>query len=332
MNFIIVFCISLIISVIGFQIYFVNSQASSTTTTSQTSWSIGAGMPTARTEVAGAVLDGKIYVIGGFEEQGKATDVVEVYDPLTDTWDRVSPLPIPLEHTAVSTYNGKLFVVGGYTIVDEERTPTDKLFSYDPSTDKWEELESMPIARGALTANFIDGILYAIGGEDSSLKTLTKTEAYDPTTDTWSTKSSMPTPRHHIASIADDGKIYVIGGRQTGNLPGQNVDATEVYDTKSDTWNVLQQMPTKRSGLATAIYNDSVYVFGGEDPFNEPTKTFENTEIYHPINDTWTSGSSLPTARHGHVALTVDDKIYVIGGGPEPGLSYSHINEVLNIK
>jgi len=324
-----VFCISLVISVIGFQIYFVNSQAS---TTSQTSWTIGAGMPTARTEVAGAVLDGKIYVIGGFEEQGEATDIVEVYDPQTDRWDRVSPLPIPLEHTAVSTYNGKLFVVGGYTIVDEERTPTDKLFSYNPSTDKWEELKSMPKARGALTANFIDGILYAIGGEDSSKKTLKKTEAYDPTTNTWSTKSSMPTPRHHIASIADDGKIYVIGGRQTGEDLGQNVDANEVYDVKSDTWNSLQPMPTQRSGLAAAIFNDSIYVFGGEDPFNESSETFENTEIYHPINDTWTSGSSLPTARHGHVALTVYDKIYVIGGGPEPGLSYSHINEVLNIQ
>jgi len=330
MHLIIVFCILLIISVIGFQIDFINSQASSTT--SQTSWSIGSSMPTARTEVAGAVLDGKIYVIGGFEEQGEATNLVEVYDPQTDRWDRVSPLPIPLEHTAVSTYDGQLFVVGGYTIVDGERTPTDKLFSYNSSTDKWKELKSMPKARGALTANFIDGILYTIGGEDSSLKTLKKTEAYDPTTNTWSTKSSMPTPRHHIASIADDEKIYVIGGRQTGNFPGQNVDANEVYDVKSDTWISLQQMPTKRSGLAATSFNDSIYVFGGEDPFTESSETFGNTEIYHPINDTWTSGSSLPTARHGHVALPVSDKIYVIGGGPIPGLSYSHINEVLNIE
>jgi N-acetylneuraminic acid mutarotase len=330
MNSIIVYSISILIFLIGFQIYSVNSEASATTT--QTSWTIGASMPSARTEVAGAVLDGKIYVIGGFEEGGKATNIVEVYDPQTDTWDRTSPLPIPLEHTAASTYNGKLFVVGGYTVIDDKRTPTDKLFSYDPSTNEWKELKSMSEARGALTANFVDGILYAIGGEDSSLNTLKKTEAYDPTTNTWSTKSPMPTPRHHIASIADDGKIYVIGGRQTGNFPGQNVESNEVYDVKSDTWSLLQQMPTKRSGLATAIFNDSIYVFGGEDPFNEPAQTFDNTEIYHPKNDIWTLGSSLPTARHGHVALTVFDKIYVIGGGPESGLSYSHINEILNIK
>ena len=330
MNSIIVYSISILIFLIGFQIYSVNSEAYATTT--QTSWTIGSSMPSARTEVAGAVLDGKIYVIGGFEEGGKATNIVEVYDPQADRWNRISPLPIPLEHTAVSKYNGKLYVVGGYTVIDDKRTPTDKLFSYDPSTDKWTELKSMSEARGALTANFVDGVLYAIGGEDSSLNTLKKTEAYDPTTDTWSTKSPMHTPRHHIVSVADDGKIYVIGGRQTGNFPGQNVDTNEVYDVKSGTWTLLEQMPTKRSGLAAAMFNDSIYVFGGEDPFNEPAQTFDNTEIYHPEYDIWTLGSSLPTARHGHVAITVFDKIYVIGGGPESGLSYSHINEILNLK
>ena len=310
----------------------VNSHASSAT--SQTSWTIGASMPTARTEVAGAVLDGKIYVIGGFVEGGKATNIVEVYDPQTDRWDRTSPLPIPLEHTAVSTYNGNLFVVGGYTNIDGERTPTDKLFSYDPSTDEWKELESMSEARGALTAQFIDGILYAIGGEDPDFQTLKKTEAYDPTTDTWVQKEPMPTPRHHIASIEDDGKIYVIGGRQTGDAfpDDRNVDANEVYDVKSDNWISLQQMPTKRSGLAATIINGSIYVMGGENPFSEPSQAYDYTEIYHPNSDTWTFGSSLPTARHGHVALAVYDKIYVIGGGPESGLSYSHANEILNIK
>ena len=44
-------------------------------------WTTGTSMPTARTEVAGSVLDGKIYVVGGYDESGKTTDVVEVYDP-----------------------------------------------------------------------------------------------------------------------------------------------------------------------------------------------------------------------------------------------------------
>ena len=78
-------------------------------------------MPTARTEVAGVVLDGKIYVIGGYDESGKTTDVVEVYDPHTDRWSRAHRYP-NLKDDALSTYNGKLYVVGGYITVRGIRT------------------------------------------------------------------------------------------------------------------------------------------------------------------------------------------------------------------
>jgi hypothetical protein len=37
------------------------------------------------------------------------------------------------------------------------------------------------------------------------------------------------------------------------------------------------------------------------------------------------------TARHGLVALTIGDKIYVIGRGLKPGLSVSNLNEVFHI-
>ena len=60
--------------------------------------------------------------------------------------------------------------------------------------------------------------------------------------------------------------------------------------------------------------------------------TFDDTEICHPKTDTWTSGLPLPTARHGLTAGEVNGTIYVIGGGPEPGLSYSHANEIFHTK
>ena len=36
----------------------------------------------------------------------------------------------------------------------------------------------------------------------------------------------------------------------------------------------------------------------------------------------------MPTSRHGLVVVSVDDRIFVIGGGPKPGLSISHVNEI----
>ena len=76
-------------------------------------WLTGTPIPTPRSEIAGAVLDDKIYIVGGFDSSGRSTSVVEVYDPATENWTSVSPLPQPVDHTAAASYNEKLYVVGG---------------------------------------------------------------------------------------------------------------------------------------------------------------------------------------------------------------------------
>ena len=69
-------------------------------------------MSTSRSEIVGAAIDGKIYIIGGFDENGSSTTTVETYDPMTDKWTISTPLPKPLDHTAAASFNGKLYVVG----------------------------------------------------------------------------------------------------------------------------------------------------------------------------------------------------------------------------
>lgn len=84
----------------------------------------------------------------------------------------------------------------------------------------------------------------------------------------------------------------------------------------------------KEGGLSSAAItvNGSIYVFGGE----QPTGTFSNNEKFDVISGTWTSDINMPTARHGLVAVAIDNVIYVIGGGPQPGGSSSSLNEIFN--
>ena len=49
-------------------------------------WTTLAPVPSIRQEISTAVLDGKIYVIAGFNSSGGNTNTVEVYDPQTNTW------------------------------------------------------------------------------------------------------------------------------------------------------------------------------------------------------------------------------------------------------
>jgi N-acetylneuraminic acid mutarotase len=302
--------------------------AQTTSLTTGSFWTSGASMPTPRTEVTGAVLNDDIYVIGGFDESGQVTDIVEVYDITNNSWTKAAPLPEPLHHTAAASHDNKMYVVGGYTA---PWSPSNKLFIYDPVQNKWQEGKPMPTARGALNVDFVNGTLYAIGG--SSDRPLDSNEAYDPSSDIWTSKALMPTARHHAASAVVDGKIFVIGGRISGSL--ENISVNEAYNVEQDTWITnLEAMPSKRSGIAAAgspvnSSSSSIYVFGGE----EPSKTFNSNEKYDERTNKWTSEPPMPTARHGLAAVhTEHDKIYVIGGGPEPGLSVTGANEIFHVQ
>ena len=83
-------------------------------------------------------------------------------------------------------------------------------------------------------------------------------------------------------------------------------------------------MPTYRSGIAAAVVGGTVLVFGGE----APDGTFEEVESYDPNTNTWTSRAPLPRPRHGLGAVTVNGRVYVIGGGTTPGGSRSSANEI----
>jgi N-acetylneuraminic acid mutarotase len=307
---------------------FSESLAQTVTVARESFWTAAESMPTPRTEVTAAVLENEIYVIGGFDGSGQVTDIVEVYSIANNSWTKGVPLPEPLHHAAAASYNGKIYLVGGYT---SPWSPSNKLFIYDSLQNKWQEGKPMPTARGALNANFINGTLYAIGG--SSDRPLNSNEAYNPSSDTWATKAFMPTARHHAGSAVVDGKIFVVGGRISGSL--ENISVNEAYDPVQDKWITdLEPMPSKRSGIAAAasssyLTNSSIYVFGGE----ESLRTFNNNEKYDPKINKWMSEPPMPTARHGLAAVFVEEnKIFVIGGGPQPGLSVSGANEIFHVR
>src|SRR5262245_8179917 len=107
-------------------------------------WEIRAPMPSARTEVAGVELGGKIYVIGGYEKGG---DLLEEYDPGKDSWRRRASLPRPLHHVGAASLDGKIYVIGGYI---SGEGPVNTVYEYDQAADQWRTRAGMPKQRGTL--------------------------------------------------------------------------------------------------------------------------------------------------------------------------------------
>ena len=88
--------------------------------------------PSKRTEIAVALLDDNIYVVGGFTKNG-ITDQVEVLNFKSGAWFSITPLPRPLHHSTASAVNGKLYVIGGFT--SSMWTPVNNTYEYNPKKD-----------------------------------------------------------------------------------------------------------------------------------------------------------------------------------------------------
>jgi hypothetical protein len=101
----------------------------------------------------------------------------------------------------------------------------------------------------------------------------------------------------------------------------------QIYNAESDTWSQGAPIP-EATWQATASATTGVrapkriYVMGGEGGFVEP---LNQTFVYDPQPDTWSVGSSLPTALIDPAVAVVDDLVYVMGGGVAPYTSTAEV-------
>ena len=180
-------------------------------------WTLKTDMPTARFLAGSAVVDGKIYVVGGAPVSMGKTNVVEEYDPATDTWTRCADMPTSRQGVRAAAVDGIVYAIGGADEVYNLAT----VEAYDPTTDTWTTRTDMPTTRTQMATVTFDGKIYVIGGVGPLTRTV---EVYDPATDTWTRKADMPTARFALAADVVDGKIYVFGGgRRWAYVPPLNV-------------------------------------------------------------------------------------------------------------
>jgi N-acetylneuraminic acid mutarotase len=270
---------------------------------------------TPRQEVAVAAASGRLYLIGGLAGSAVLSSVEE-YDPRTNRWRLVAPLPAGVHHAAAVTIGHHIYVIGGYR--SPGFTPVSSVFRYDTTLDQWSAEAALPSPRGALAAAAIDGKIYAAGGA----QTPTDLVVYDPSTGAWSSRAPMPTGREHHAAVSLGGRLYVAGGRLGGNT-----NAFERYDPDTDRWNELPQLPTARSGIAAAVLDGRIYVFGGEGNPLSFTGVFAENESYDPATNGWRTEPSMPEPRHGIGAATIDGRIHIPAGAPIQGFSISDVHD-----
>lgn len=284
-------------------------------------WGERAPMLLPRSEASVALLNGKIYFIGGYPGTRLTSDSVQVYDPQADSWELGPPLPIPLHHTMAAVVDGRLYVIGG-----EAGNPTgsESIFQrgvllLDEQLGAWIPRAPMPTARSGGGSGVVDGKIYVAGGRPPQGNDFA---VYDPALDVWTTLPNLPTQRNHLGVGTIDGRIYVAGGRFGGGVGSEMTDVLEIYDPASGTWTSGARMLAPRAGVVSVVANGCLYLIGGEGNDADPRGIFDRNERYDPGTKNWTSLAPLPTPMHGITgAAVLDNLIYVPGGATRRGVS-----------
>ena len=186
-----------------------------------------------------AVLEGKIYNVGGQNYNGSGwtpTNIVSVYNPTTNNWGGAAALDISTNSPAVATLDGKLYAVGGGTI-----NPANFWLRtgqvYDRGTipeGTWASGTPQPSSRrtscagGSLGREALHNRWLAISAAEP-----TQVYAYLPRRiggGTWTASgevASLPTERVGVGAAALMGKIYAVGGSTGLPPPNTGSDLTD---------------------------------------------------------------------------------------------------------
>jgi N-acetylneuraminic acid mutarotase len=219
-------------------------------------WDSLAPMSISRGHVVAAVLNGKIYVCGGWIGS-TATNAVEEYDRVTNTWTNKSPMPTARYCSGIAVVNDLIYVIGG---MDMSGSVFATVEAYNPVMDTWETKTPMPLARFGPGCAVINDTIYAFGGSTAIGGGSTNVnQCYDPVTDSWISKGSMNEDRYCLGGFEYGGKAYSVGGYDYHVYH----TTVEAYEPVSNSWSYDTPMIYGRQSVAVGVLGEYVYVIGG---------------------------------------------------------------------
>ena len=106
-------------------------------------WQTMASSPLTRAEGTKAVVNGQMYVVGGFiNSQLQVTKELDRYDPATNTWTRLADMPVPETHGASAVFGNDIWIAGFF--FNNGITASNLVYMYDTVANTWTQEPSLP--------------------------------------------------------------------------------------------------------------------------------------------------------------------------------------------
>lgn len=275
--------------------------------------------PVPRFESPGVVVDGRVFVFGGFVDPSlRATSRNDVYDPRTDSWTQLAPMPATVTHVGIAVVGRQVWFAGGFA-GDHPGPAVSDVWKYDIDTDTWSPQLSLPEPRAGGGLALLDGRLHYFGGSellrssDSSDHWVLDLESPE----SWIEAAPFPGPRHHFGTATLFGKAYAIGGQVSHDRSGRDFARVDVYDPASGSWSAAAALPRPRSHIepGTFVWNGQVCVAGGEVGV---LQALYDIDCYDPQTDVWQSVPALPEQVRAPIVQSLGDDWFVATGGAMP--------------
>ncbi len=110
--------------------------------------------------------DNEIFIFGGITDNFLIHGKSEKYNPMEKKWLKLADMPVPVLNHIIVNYDGKIYIFGGdvkpYSHAGS--STTNIIQEFDPSTNQWRLMESMPFKRANMTGQKVGNYLYLIGG------------------------------------------------------------------------------------------------------------------------------------------------------------------------
>jgi len=239
----------------------------------------------------------------------------------------------------------KIYVFGGSD--PDAQTVNNLNQIYDIASNTWSTGTPLPDLRAFMASGYSpdNGKIYLVGGYNTAFvdSGQPNTWEYDPIADTYTNKTDFPELAGGYASGIINGHLYVAGGRDANNV---SLNTVFDYDIAADTWTQKNNMPgTQNNVRGSAVALDSLFVFGGGNPFIAPGSpaskskaafsakelkasaaaakagskiqvpaTTNNTNVYVPDTDEWRTSANLNVFRAFPSGAAIGTNVYAAGG------------------
>lgn len=252
-----------------------------------------------------AVVNNKIYVIGGLINSNTAVNHVEEYNAELDTWITRAPMPTARGLGVCGVVNNKIYVIGG---IRARNMPVETVEVYDPDINQWQRRRRLPNRRTGYNGGAIGDSIYVCGGFFIHNSTYTDTvDVYCVSRDSWFNRRSMYQARVDFGAAVFHNHLYAISG-----LFFDYVNQNEAYTPVDDTWRMRAPIPAPRIGVACAALNNRIFTIGGER--RGPRIVYSRVDVYNTENNSWSVFDSVNTARSYAGAVALGNNVYVVGG------------------